>query len=154
MKRPQPVKGKYIPRKSNRSQSSSNGWGLNRDVKELLGNLDGKQLQQVASDVISGTVNLANNALSYGKEIEKTKQIYEQCQADILKAEKEVEKVREVELTKREQIRCNTKKNSDEHIENMQAQTQSHTIIKEILKQVEEGKVSPEHLAEIISAVK
>lgn len=150
MKRPQPVQGNYIPRKSNRSQSSINGGGLNRDFKELLGNLDGKQLQQVASDF----VNLGNNALSYGKEVEKTKQIYEQCQADILKAEKEVDKVREVELTKREQIRCNTKKNSDEHIENMQAQTQSHTIIKEILKQVEEGKISPEHLAEIISAVK
>ncbi|ENH2496365.1 hypothetical protein ABVY78_001864 [Vibrio parahaemolyticus] len=151
MKKPQPIKGRYIPRKPNRSQ---NGGGLNSDVKELLGRLNGNQLQQVASDVIGGAVSLVDNALSYGKEVEKTKQIYAQCQADILNAEMEVEKVREVELTKREEIQRDSQKNSADHIENMQAQRQSHVIIMEILKQVEEGKISSEQLAEIISTVK
>jgi len=155
MKKPQATKGEYIPRKRNsqvKRQQSNNGSKI--DVKDMLGKLDGNQLQQIATDLIGGVADVANNTLVYGQELEKTKQVYAKSHADIKKYESKVARVKEEEITKREKNKIEAEKNHNEHIENMQKETNSHTTIMSILKQVEDGSISSEDLTTLISTMK
>lgn len=155
MKKPQTIKGEYIPRKRNiqikRQQPNKDS---SIDVKDMLGKLDGNKLQQIATDLISGAVDVANNTLAYGQELEKTKQEYAKSHADIKKYESKVARTKEEELTKREINKTEAEKNHNDHIESMQKEKNSHITIMSILKQVEDGSISSEDLTTLISTMK
>ena len=90
MRKPQPVKGQYIPRnKKLSSQKSGNDNSSKIDVAGILGKLDSNQITQLGN----GVIELANNGMELAKEYLKTGQVLDQTQAEIRKSEAEVKKV-------------------------------------------------------------
>jgi len=155
MKKPQAIKGEYIPRKrNNQAKHQQSNKSSKKDVKDMLGKLDGNQIQQVATDLIGGVVGVTINALAYGKEVEKTNQVYAQCTADIKRYDSDVGRTKEEEITKRVENKTEAEKNHNDHIENMQVENNSHAAIMTILKQVEDGSISSEELVTLISTIK
>jgi len=155
MKKPEIVKGEYIPRKRDyQSNSNKIKESSSKDVGELLNKLDGNQLQLIATDLIGCIASVTSNVLDYAKESEKTKQVHTQCHAEIKKIEAQVAQVREEEKTKREQISADRANNSEKHIYEMNKERNTHEVIMQILKQVEDGAISSELLVDVIRNVK
>ena len=150
MRKPQPVKGQYIPRKKSSSPQKPASKSPQIDVGEMLGKLDGDQITQLGN----GVIELANNGLDLAKEYLKTGQVLASAQAEIRKSEAEVKKVALEEGTKRKEIDQRGKDNELNYYSEMSKEANSHEQIMRILEQVESGKISSEQLSELIFAVK
>lgn len=158
MKKPQSIQGEYIPRnrketpKTNPSETTPNTDSA--VLNDMLGKLDGAQVQQIFTSVVSGLVDLGSNALDYGKERELTKRIYAQAEADIKKYASDVARTKEEEKTKRKEIKVNGDNNRNIHLQNMASEANSHVQVMDILRQVENGTISSQELVALIHLVK
>ncbi|KJY89717.1 hypothetical protein CWB89_05230 [Pseudoalteromonas piscicida] len=150
MKKPQSVKGQYIPRKKSSSPETNDNKSPQIDVGEMLSKLDGEQITQLGN----GVIELANNGLDLAKEFLKTGQVVASAQAEITKSEDEVKKVSLKEETKRQKIQQRGKDNELNYYAETNKEANSHEQIMKILEQVESGTLKSEHLAELIIAVK
>ncbi|MBZ9610845.1 hypothetical protein [Rheinheimera maricola] len=158
MKKPQPIQGEYVPRnrtaeptKSTSETKPDTGPAI---LNDMLGKLDGAQVQQIFTSLASGLVELGSNALNYGKEREITKRVYAQAEADIKKYASDVARTKEEEKTKRKELKVNGDNNRNKHLENMISETNSHVQVMAILRQVESGAISPQDLVSLIHLVK
>jgi len=150
MRKPQPVKGQYIPRgKANPPQRTSNNQPK-IDVGEMLGKLNGDQIAQLGN----GVIELANNGLDLAKEYLRTGQVLAQAKAEIRKSEAEVKKVSMQEETKQKEIMQRGKDNELSYYSDTNKEANSHEQIMKILEHVESGNISSEQLSELIFAVK
>lgn len=159
MKKPEALKGQYIPRKKSSSQQKPDSNPLKNsdstpqekiDVGEMLSKLDGDQITHLGS----GVIELANNGLDLAKEYLRTGQAIASAQAEIRKSEAEVKKVVLEEETKRKEIEQRGKDNELNYYSEMSKEANSHEQIMKILEQVESGKISSEQLSELIYAAK
>ncbi|MFS1421972.1 hypothetical protein [Shewanella sp. 10N.286.48.B5] len=150
MRKPQPVKGQYIPRNKTNSPQSNTNKQPEVDVGEMLGKLNGEQLAQLGS----GVIELANNGVDLAKEYLRTGQVFAQTQAEIKKNEAEVKKVALQEETKQKEITQRGKDNELSYYSDTSKEANSHEQIMKILDQVESGQVPSEQLSELILSVK
>jgi len=150
MRKPQPVKDQYIPRKKKNSLQKGTNNSSKVDVGELLGKLDSNQITQLGN----GVIELANNGMGLAKEYLKTGQVLAQTQAEILKSEAEVKKVSIQEETKQKEIAQRGKDNELNYYLDTSKEANSHDQILKILDLVENGKISSEQLSELVSSVK
>lgn len=149
MRKPKPVTGKFISKRNSQPPQSSKKKS-NVDVGEMLGKLDSDQLMQLGN----GVIELANNGIELAKETLKTGQVIAQAQADIIKSDNEVKKVALEESTKQKEIEARSKESELNYYASTTKEANSHQQVMTILDQVKNGKISPEHLAELISVVK
>lgn len=158
MKKPQPIQGDYIPRnratEPTKSTSETTTDVGSAALNDMLGKLDGAQVQQIFTSLATGLVELGSNALNYGKEVEITKRVYAQAEADIKKYASEVARTKDEEKTKRKEIKVNGEQNQNRHLQNMASEANSHVQVMEILRQVENGKISSQELVSLIHLVK
>lgn len=159
MKKPQSTQGEYIPRnRTTEPTKSPSETSPNADssaaLNDMLGKLNGAQVQQIFTSVTSGLVELGSNALSYGKECEITKRVYARADAYIKKYASDVARTKEEEKTKRKEIKVNGDHNQNRHLQNMASEANSHVQVMEILRQVENGAISPQDLVSLIHLVK
>jgi len=150
MRKPQPVKDQYIPRKKKNPLQKGTNNSSKVDVGELLGKLDSNQITQLGN----GVIELANNGMELAKEYLKTGQVLAQTQAEILKSEAEVKKVSIQEETKQKEIAQRGKDNELNYYLDTSKEANSHDQILKILDLVENGKISSEQLSELVSYVK
>lgn len=150
MRKPQPVKGQYIPRNKTNAPQRSTNKSSKVDVGEMLGKLNGDQLAQLGG----GVIELANNGVDLAKEYLRTGQVLAQAEAEIRKSEAEVKKVSIQEETKQKKIMQRGKDNELSYYSDTNKEANSHEQILKILDHVESGKISSEQLSELIFAVK
>lgn len=151
MRKPQPVKGQYIPRNQKPpSQKSSNDNSSKIDVAGMLAKLDGNQITQLGI----GVIELANNGMELAKECLKTRQVLAQTQAEMRKTDAEVKKVFIQENTKQKEILQRGQDNELNYYLYTNKEANSHDQILKILDLVENGKISSEQLSELVSSVK
>lgn len=150
MRKPQPIKGQYIPRNKTNTPKGNTIKSPKVDVGDMLSKLDGDQIAQLGN----GIVELANNGWDLAKEYLRTGQVLAKAQAEIRKSEAAVKKVAIQEETKQKEIIQRGKDNELSYYSDTNKEANSHEQIMKILEHVESGIVSPEQLSELIIAVK
>lgn len=150
MRKPEPIKGQYIPRNKANSPQKKASKSPQIDLGEMLGKLDGSQMTQLGN----GVIELANNGLDLAKEYLRTGQVIASAQAEIRKSDAELKKVALEEETKRQEIVQRGKDNELNYYSETCKEANSHEQIMKILDQVESGIISSEQLSELIIAVK
>lgn len=148
MRKPDKPKGQYVPASRPKKPVSSGRFGKTSrsvDIGGMLGKLDAAQLTEIAG----GVLNLANNILEYGSEVQRTKQIIAQTNAAIEVSRNELQKVIEEEETKRLAIQKELAENEMNTSLAITKEKNRHALIMRLLDQVENNVISPSQLCDM-----
>ena len=143
-------RGEIIPKGVQKKTSSKKESDTNINFDELLGKLNGQQLLELGNSI----VGLGCNGFDYLKEKEVTARVHAEVSLGIEKVNADRARVLTEHETKRAEIDAFDKKDIRRHKEDMREITNSHQQMMNILNQVDEGKIPPAVLVDLISKVK